>query len=171
MNPQDRRVRLEARNAAMRRQVDSLLEGLHRQTAALQQAQAQAAEVTGRAVSPDGLVTVVVNALGVVTDVQFAASVFTRSTPEKLSRSVVDTTRQAAADARRQVDAALAPARANTPDLPDVVPGAPALRDLLPAPQDPPPTPPAPAGRRARHAQPDDEEDFSNNTVLWGGNR
>lgn len=170
MNPQDRREQLEARNAAMRRQVDSLLEGLHRQTAALQQAQAQAAEVTGRAVSPDGLVTVVVNAVGVVSDVQFAASVFTRSTPEKLSRSIVETTRQAAADARRQVEAALAPARANTPDLPDVVPGAPALRDLLPTPQDPLPAPPAPAGRRARHAQPDDE-DFSNNTVLWGDNR
>ncbi|MGH4027064.1 MAG: YbaB/EbfC family nucleoid-associated protein [Pseudonocardiaceae bacterium] len=166
MNPQDRRAQLEARTAAMRQQVDSLLEGLGRQSAALQQAQAQAAEVTGRAVSPDGLVTVVVNAVGVVTDVQFAASVFTRSTPEKLAHSIVEMTQQAAADARQQVDAALAPVRANTPDLPDVFPGAPAIKDLLGSAQ-------ATTGRRPRHALPDEDEDedFSNSTVLWGGNR
>ena len=164
MNPQDRRAQLEARNAAMRQQVDSLLEGLNRQTAALQQAQAQASQVTARATSQDGMATVVVNAVGVVTDVQLAPSAFTRSTPDKLSRSITAAAQEAAATAARQVETALAPVRANTPDLPDVFPGAPAIKDLLPAAPDT-------TGRRPRHAQPDEDEDFSNSTVLWGGNR
>lgn len=163
MNPQDRQAQWEARNAAMRQQVDSLLAGLNRQTAALTSAQAQAAEVTGRAASADGLVRATVNAAGVVTDVQFAPTAFTRSTPDKLARSVVEVIQQAAADARRKVEAVLAPVRENLPDLPDVfspdvIRGVPALKDLLPATKQPPRTQ-------------NDDEDFSNGSVLWGGNR
>ena len=162
MNPHDRRAQLEARNAAMRQQVNSLLAGLNRQSAALQEAQIQAAEVTGRATSADGLVTVTVNAVGIVTDVQFAPSAFDRSTPDKLARSVVTVTQQAANAAQRQVEDALAPARGELPDLPDVVPGAPSLKDLLPN---------MSLTSRRPQQTPEDDEDFSTRSVLRGGDR
>lgn len=159
MDPRDRRARLEARNAAMRRQVDSLLDGLHRQAAALKSAQARAGEVTSQATSADGLVTVTVNAAGIVTDVQFKPSVFDRCTPDKLARGVVAASQRAAADAQRKVDAVLAPIRGELPDLPDVFPEAPALRDLLPG-NPRPQRPPAP-----------EDDDFSTRSVLQGGDR
>ena len=162
MNPQDRRAQLEGRNAAMRQQVDSLLVGLNRQTAALNSAQAQAAAVTGRATSADGLVTVTVNAAGIVIDVQFTPSAFDRSTPEKLARSVVAVAQQAAAAAQHQVEVALAPVRSNVPDLPDLFPGAPSLKDLLPS---------RPAANRRSPRRLHDEEDFSTRSVLQGGDR
>lgn len=164
MDPQDRRAQLEARNAAMRQQVNSLLEGLDRQAAALNSVQAQVAEVTGRATSADGLVTVTVNAAGIVTDVQFAPSAFDRSTPDKLARSVVAVAQQAAADAQQKVDAVLAPVRGDLPDLPDIFPGAPALKDLLPNPN------PLSTNRGPQRSL-EDDEDFSTRSVLWGGDR
>lgn len=167
MNPQDRRAQLQDRNAAMRQQVNSLLDGLNRQTAALKSAQAQAGEVTGRATSADGLVTVTVNAAGIVTDVRFATSAFDRSTPDKLARSVVAVTQQAAADAKQRVDAALAPVRGDLPDLPDLFPGAPALKDLLPNPH----PNPSSTNRRPQRLPEDDDEDFSTRSVLRGGDR
>lgn len=162
MNSQDTRAQLEARNTAMRQQVNSLLAGLNRQSAALQSAQAQAAEVTGRATSADGLVTVTVNAVGIVTDVQFAPSAFDRSTPDKLARSVVTVTQQAANAAQRQVEDALAPACGELPDLPDVVPGAPSLKDLL--------SNMSSTSRRPQQSL-EDDEDFSTRSVLQGGDR
>ena len=160
MNPQDRRAQLEVRNAAMRQQVNSLLAGLDRQTAALHSAQAQVAEVTSQATSADGLVAVTVNAAGIVTDVKFTPSAFDRSTPDKRARSVVAVIQQAAADAQQQVEAVLAPVRGDLPDLPDVFPGAPSLQDLLSP----------PAARRPPKSQ-DDDEDFSTRSVLRGGDR
>lgn len=141
MNDPDQRAALEARNAALRTQVDSMLVNLERQTSALRDAQAEAMAKTGSATSPDGLVKALVNAAGIVTDVQFAPSAFERSTPEKLARSVVGVIQQAALDARQQADAALAPFQENVPDLPDLFPGAPSLKNLIPT---PPPVPTAP---------------------------
>lgn len=166
MTVQDRRAQLAARNAAMQEQVSSLLAGLNRQTAALRSAQVQVAGVTSRATSADGLVTVTVNSAGIVTDVQLAPSVFDRSTPDKLARSVVAVAQQAAAGAKQRVDAALAPVRGDLPDLPDVFPGAPALKDLLPS-----PNPSPSASRRSERSPGDDDEDFSTRSVLRGGDR
>ncbi len=160
MNSQDRRAQLQDRNAAMRQQVNSLLDGLKRQTAALKSAQEQTVEMTGRATSADGLVTVTVNAAGIVTDVRFAPSAFDRSTPDKLARSVVAATQQAAVGVKQRVDAALAPVRSEVPDLPDLFPGALSLKDLLPSP---------PTQRPSRNQ--DDEEDFSTRSVFQGGDR
>lgn len=160
MNGPDRRAQLEARNAAMRQQVDTLLAGLDRQTAALRSAQEQASEITNRATSADGLVSVTVNAAGILTDVQFAPAAFDRSTTDKLARSVVAVAQQAAATVQQKVDAALALVRGDLPDLPDLFPGAPSLKDLLPS----------PATRRPPSAQ-HDEEDFSTRSVLRGGDR
>jgi hypothetical protein len=105
------------------------------------------------------LVTVTVNAAGILTDVQFAPSAFDRSTPDKLARSVVAVVQQAVAAVQQKVDAVLAPVRGDLPDLPDVFPGAPSLQDLLPS----------PATRRPPRVQ--DDEDFSTRSVLWGGDR
>ena len=163
MNPHDRRVQMEARNAAMRQQVNSLLADLNRQSAALQKAQMQAAEVTSRATSADGLVTVTVNAVGIITDMQFAPSAFDRSTPDKLARSVVAVTQQAANAAQRQVEDALALVRGELLDLPAVVPGAPSLKDLLPNQSS--------TNRRRERLPEDDDEDFSARSVLRGGDR
>jgi DNA-binding protein YbaB len=150
MNDPAQRAALEARNAALRTQVDSMLANLERQTSALRDAQAEAVAKTGTATSKDGLVKAVVNAAGIVTDVQLAPTSFERSTPEKLARSIVEVIQLAAVDARQQADAALAPFQENVPDLPDLFPGAPSLKDLLPT----PPTVPAAAPRR----QDDDDE-------------
>ncbi|PRY43326.1 YbaB/EbfC family nucleoid-associated protein [Umezawaea tangerina] len=149
MNDPAQRAALEARNAALRTQVDSMLANLERQTSALRDAQAEAVSKTGSATSQDGLVQVVVNAAGIVTDVKFAPAAFERSTPDKLAQSVVRVVQAAAADARRQADAAMAPFQQNVPDLPDLFPGAPSLKDLVPT---PPAVPVAPPKR------PDDDE-------------
>jgi DNA-binding protein YbaB len=132
---------LEARNAALRGQVDTMLANLERQTAELKQAQAEAMAKVGRATSQDGLVEVTVNAGGIVTGVTFAPAAFERSTPEKLGQSVVATIQRAALAAREQADAVLAPYQENVPDLPDLFPGMPSLKDLIPTP--PPVVPPA----------------------------
>ncbi|MCI2419860.1 YbaB/EbfC family nucleoid-associated protein [Saccharopolyspora sp. K220] len=141
-NPDSRKAELEARNAAMREQVSSLLEGLHRQTAQLQEAQAAAMAATGEATSADGLATVRVNAVGIVTDVQISPSAFKTSTPEKLARSFLQAAQAAARDARGKADSAMSPVTEQVPDLPDLFPGAPSLKDLMPPPPEPT-TPPA----------------------------
>lgn len=133
---------LEARNAALRGQVDTMLANLEQQTAQLRQAQAEAMAKVGRARSQDGLVEVTVNAGGIVTGVTIAPAAFERSTPEKLGQSVVTTIQQAALDARGQADAVLAPYQEGIPDLPDLFPGMPSIKDLIPAP--PPIVQPAP---------------------------
>lgn len=131
-NPSDRRSELEARNATMRETMNSLLDGLSRQTEQLKQAQEQAVATVGKATSEDGLVTVQVNAVGVVTDLEVSSSAFQYTTPKKLSRAIVLTIQEAARDARTQADAAFAPIQAETPDLPDVFPGAPSVKDMIP---------------------------------------
>ena len=132
--PDGRRAELAARNAAMREQMNSLLEGLQRQTAQLQEAQAAAMAATGEATSADGLATVHVNAVGIVTDVQLSPSAFKSSTPEKLARSFLEASQAAARDARSKADAAITPVQEDVPDLPDLFPDAPSLRNLLPSP-------------------------------------
>ena len=146
---------LEARNAALRGQVDSMLANLERQTAELKQAQSEAMSKVGRATSQDGLVEVTVNAGGIVTGVTFAPSAFDRSTPEKLGQSVVATIQKAALHARDQADAVLAPYQEGVPDLPDLFPGMPSIRDLIPT---PPPVPQSYDEPRAQPQRRDDDE-------------
>ncbi|NKE62097.1 YbaB/EbfC family nucleoid-associated protein [Lentzea sp. PSKA42] len=148
---------LEARNAALRGQVDSMLANLERQTAELKQAQAEAMAKVGRATSQDGLVEVTVNAGGIVTDVKFAPAAFERSTPEKLGRSVVATIQQAALSAREQADAALAPYQEGIPDLPDLFPGMPSIKDLIPS---PPPVVQPSQSQAQRHDDDEPPESF-----------
>jgi hypothetical protein len=72
-------------------------------------------------------------------------------------------TQQAANAAQRQVEDALAPVRGELLDLPDVVPGAPSLKNLLPNQSS--------TNRRLERLPEDDDEDFSTRSVLRGGDR
>ena len=125
---------LEARNAALRGQVDSTLAGLESQTAQLKEAQAEGMAEAGRSTSQDGLVEATVNAGGIVTAVTFAPAAFDRSIPEKLGETVVQVILQAALSAREQADAAFAPYQEGLPGLRVLFQGAPSLKDLIPAP-------------------------------------
>ncbi|MGW6442231.1 YbaB/EbfC family nucleoid-associated protein [Lentzea sp. NPDC055074] len=163
-----RKAELEARNAAMRENVDNLMADLRRRTSEFAGAQARAAAVTGEATSPDGLVQAKVNPAGVLTDLRFAPAAFQRSTPEKLARSVIETAQSAARSAREQVEGVLAPLQGQT-DLSELVEGAPSFVDLLrPPPPAGPPAAEAPPqrGRPPRQDDPDDDEGFG--SVLKG---
>lgn len=158
-NPDVRKAELEARNAKMRDQVNSMLEGLHQQTARLEEAQAAAMASTGEATSADGLITVRVNAVGIVTDTSLSPSAFRSSNPDKLARSFTEASQAAARDARAKADAAIAPLQENVPDLPDLFPGAPSLAKLIPAaPESPEPNAPSAASNRSNEEDWDDFE-------------
>ncbi|ASO18878.1 DNA-binding protein YbaB [Actinoalloteichus hoggarensis] len=165
----DRRAALEARNAAMREQVANLTTRFHEQMADLKDAQSRAMTVTGEAVSPDGLVTAVVDAAGTITRLDFAVTAFNRSTPEKLSRTVVETIVAATARARTQVNESMAVTQQSLGmDLNDLIEGAPPLRDLAPTlpPPPTPPTAPPPAPTRRSRPPEDDDEDFGNSSFM-----
>ncbi|WP_051771689.1 YbaB/EbfC family nucleoid-associated protein [Saccharothrix sp. NRRL B-16314] len=154
-DPTGRRAELEARNAAMRERVDSLLAELHKKTAEVREAQAQAMAITASAVSEDGSVRATVDSGGALTSLEFSPNAFERSTPDKLARLATETVRQAIAQARTELNEVLAPAQQGASvDLSEMLPGVPALADLIPkppvvpeaSPQPGRPTPPADDG-------------------------
>ncbi|MFQ6325598.1 YbaB/EbfC family nucleoid-associated protein [Nocardia sp. CWNU-33] len=123
---------LRSANFGMRNQVEFILDALAEQRAQASDVYEQLAAVRATASSADGLVTVTVDGAGVLTDVQFAQEAF-RSTPEKLGQSVTEAGREAARLANVQNEAITAPLTAGAdamPDLPDLVPGAPSLREV-----------------------------------------
>ncbi|WP_018681005.1 YbaB/EbfC family nucleoid-associated protein [Actinokineospora enzanensis] len=123
---------LRARNAAMKEQVDNLLDTFHRQTEALRDAQQEAAQVTATVTSTDGLVTATVDATGVLSALEISPSAFAKTTPEVLAREVLRLSRQGASKVRGQVSALMTPLTSGLPDLDDLFEDAPALKDLLP---------------------------------------
>ncbi|MBB5803816.1 DNA-binding protein YbaB [Saccharothrix ecbatanensis] len=175
----DDRARLEARNAAMKEQVNGLLDTFNRQAEMLREAQVAAAQTTASLTSKDGLVRASVDSSGVLTHLEFAPSAFERSTPEALARSVLQLAREGASQVKQQVNDLMSPLTEGLPDLSDLVEGAPSLSALLPrfdappppattddtpfedrsalAPQSPSSPPPPPAARR-RPASADDED-------------
>ncbi|QKT12967.1 YbaB/EbfC family nucleoid-associated protein [Rhodococcus sp. W8901] len=129
------REQSRGRNAALQEQVDALLAGLHEQTEALAAAQGAVANTTAQAESPDGLVRVTVDSSGAVVAVDFDPSTFTRTTPARLADVLADTARTAVAEVRARIAELMAPVAALTadfPDLPDLVAGAPSIRNLVP---------------------------------------
>ncbi|WP_344421577.1 YbaB/EbfC family nucleoid-associated protein [Amycolatopsis minnesotensis] len=130
--PGEHRAALEARNAAMKDQVDRLLDGVTRQTERLQQAQADASRVTATLTSKDGLATVTVNSAGVLTELEFSQNAFERSRPESLARTVQALVQQATVQVKRQVTELMAPMTTGLPDLSDLFEGAPSLGALIP---------------------------------------
>ena len=87
-------------------QVDAVVADLRARAAQLREQQASALSSSGSASSQDGTVRVVVDATGVVTALELTPSVFDRTTPEKLARTVVATAQAAAREARGQANAA-----------------------------------------------------------------
>ncbi|MEU5691217.1 YbaB/EbfC family nucleoid-associated protein [Actinosynnema sp. NPDC020468] len=157
-DPSGRRAELEARNAAMREQVDSLLGELQAKTAELRETQARALAITASAVSPDGTVKASVDSTGALTSLEFAPGAYDRHpTPDKLARLAVETVLRAVAKARTELNEVLAPAQeGGSIDLSEMLPGMPSLADLIPK---PPAVPdPAAAGPRRAPARDDDEE-------------
>lgn len=178
----DDRARLEARNAAMKDQMDTLLENFERQTAQLRDAQAAAAETTAQVNSPDGLVRATIDAGGSLAKLEFAPNAFERTTPAQLANTVQTLVRQGSLQVKQKIADLMAPITEGLPDLADLVEGAPSLAGLVPqipdfVEEEAPPAPlpsyeeggpilrnenvvpaPKPAPKRVRPPRDDDEE-------------
>lgn len=179
----DDRARLEARNAAMKDQVDTLLENFERQTAQLRDAQSAAAQTTAQVSSPDGLVRATIDAGGNLAKLEIAPTAFERTTPAQLANTVQTAVRQGTLQVKQKIADLMAPITEGLPDLADLVEGAPSLAGLVPqipefvetpvpapAPFEeggsilrneavPPPMPaPKPAPKRVRPPRDEDEE-------------
>jgi DNA-binding protein YbaB len=128
----DDRARLEARNAAMKDQMDTLLENFERQTAQLRDAQAAAAETTAQVNSPDGLVRATIDAGGNLAKLEFAPNAFERTTPAQLANTVQTVVRQGSLQVKQKIADLMAPITEGLPDLADLVEGAPSLAGLVP---------------------------------------
>jgi DNA-binding protein YbaB len=186
--PGDDRARLEARNAAMKNQVDSLLEQFEKQTEQLRDAQAAAAETSATVTSPDGLVRATIDSTGSLAQLDFAPSAFERSTPAALANATLKLVRHGTLQVKQQVADLMAPITQGLPDLSDLIEGAPSLQGLLPKipdfleeeeveerprpesfgeapilrndqPPPPPPSMPAPKPTPARRTRPEPEVD------------
>lgn len=122
---------LRSANYGMRRQLDAVLDTLNEQQRLLGEVRAELAAVRVVGRSPDGTVQVTVDASGVLHDVRFTPEAL-RGTPEQLSGAVREANAEAVRCAREQTRTLLAPiteAAEISPDLPDLVPGAPSLRE------------------------------------------
>lgn len=129
------RQRLRESNTDLRERVDTMLERLHDQTAALAAAQGAVANLTAEGTSPDGLVRVTVDASGTVVSSRLDAAAFSRSTPERLAESFSTAAQVASNEVRSRTTELMAPVAAmaaDFPDLTDLVPGAPSIRNLVP---------------------------------------
>lgn len=130
--PEDDRGRLEARNAAMRNQVDELLEQFKRQTDQLRDAQQAAAALTAELTSPDGLVRVTIDAAGTLSELRIAPTAFERTKPDALSRTITDLVQRGTVQVKQQAADLMRPLTEGLPDLSDLVEGAPSLAGLVP---------------------------------------
>ena len=128
----DDRPRLEARNAAMKDQVDTLLEQFERQTAQLRDAQTAAAETTAQVTSPDGLVRATIDAGGSLAKLEFQPNTFERTTPSQLANTVQTLVRQGSLQVKQKIADLMAPITEGLPDLADLIEGAPSLQGLVP---------------------------------------
>ncbi|TLF82551.1 YbaB/EbfC family nucleoid-associated protein [Nocardia cyriacigeorgica] len=171
----DDREAMRSRNDALRAQVGDMLETFERQRQDLAAAQQRIATAQVTAWSSDNLVRVTSNAAGIPLDVHIEPEAFKRSTPERLSRSITEAVQAAAREGvqvSQQAFASVEAAADEMPDLPDLVPGAPSIRDLVdklipepPVVQDAPPPPSA----QAPLDDEDEDEYYRNRSYLDGG--
>ncbi|WP_420880988.1 YbaB/EbfC family nucleoid-associated protein [Rhodococcus sp. (in: high G+C Gram-positive bacteria)] len=132
---QESRKRMRESNTALRDRVDTMLERLHEQTAALAAAQGAVASLNAEGESPDGLVRVTVDASGTVVSTRLDPAAFSRSTPERLAESFAAAARVASHEVHSRTTELMAPVAAmaaDFPDLTDLVPGVPSIRNLVP---------------------------------------
>ncbi|AOS64942.1 YbaB/EbfC family nucleoid-associated protein [Actinoalloteichus hymeniacidonis] len=173
----DRRAELERRLPILKAHAAALTEQLERQTDQLAEAQESAKQAHGEATSPDGLVSVVVDGTGAITQLQLAPTVFARSTTERLAGSIVETIARAKAQSQAQVSDAFAEVtQPPVVDLPEVFDGAPSLQQLFEtanrplAPMDGPDRSTAgnpPPQRRDSRDEPDDDDGFMMRRGSW----
>ncbi|MBF6172120.1 YbaB/EbfC family nucleoid-associated protein [Nocardia blacklockiae] len=119
---------LRSANYGMRNQVDRMLDLLAEQQSRVAEVRQQIEAARHSAKSADGSVEVTVDSSGVLVEVQIADAAL-RGTAEQLGRSVAEAGRAAARQAQEQTRQLLAPFAEEMPDLPDLVPGAPSLRE------------------------------------------
>ena len=177
---------LAARNAELRGTLDNLMRELKDRTDGLRDAQAAIAAMSGVASSPDGTVVVTVDSTGVLDKLELGPRAFDRVTPEQLAQTITQVTRRAAQDVRERVNAHMAPltSEEGVIDLPDIVPGAPSIKDIFKVEQRDEPAPPPPPSDEdfgspvlrkevrpvQRAAGTDEDEDFGGNSIMGRGN-
>ncbi|GAA3841373.1 YbaB/EbfC family nucleoid-associated protein [Saccharothrix violaceirubra] len=175
---------LAARNARLRDTVDGLMRDLRERTDGLREAQEEIAGMAGEASSADGTVTARVDSTGLLDRLDLSSRAFERTTPEQLARVITQVVREAAGGVRERVSARMTPLTSDETmvDLPDLVPGAPSLRDMFRVASRDEPVPAAeeyggsvlrddaPARRPVvRSDEPD--EDFGDGSILKRGDR
>jgi DNA-binding protein YbaB len=157
----DDRASMEARNAAMKEQMNGLLDKFNEQTKLLEEAQQAAAATTATVTSEDGAVTVTVDATGAIADLQFDAKAFKQADPTKFAQTVMQTVHTAAMRVKKAMSDMVAPVTQDLPDLSDLVEGAPSLRGLMPEMPDfsevsePAPEPPRAEPPKSERAEPE----------------
>ncbi|MFB7878063.1 YbaB/EbfC family nucleoid-associated protein [Nocardia sp. NPDC056064] len=155
-----------AENNALRAQIDSMLDSFTKEKAALLDARSETTAPT-TAWSADGLVRVSGNITG-ISDVHIEPDAFKRSTPASLARSVAEAIAIMTSESAKIREQAIAPLTTGIPDLSDLVPGAPSIKELiaeLTPPQQPPATtePPSAPPRGLVDDSDDEEGDYFRN--------
>lgn len=166
MSEQRPRDTSELTNAALGDLVESMSEELLARVAELNEARSRLAESTSEGWSPDNLVRVECGPAGVPRRVELAPEAFRRSSKESLERAIVAAAQAAARAAQAERERLLAPlteAVGGMVDLPDLVPGAPSLKDIVQPQHSAPVAAPAPISD-------EDEDDYFRNQRYLRGN-
>ncbi|MGI5223184.1 YbaB/EbfC family nucleoid-associated protein [Nocardia sp. CA-290969] len=157
----------QMRNDLLRVELSGLLDSFAESRDQLAEVQSRLTSTTVTAWSADGLVRVDSNAAGIPVDLHIDPGAFKRAAPDKLARSVLEAMQAAAQQAGEATQQAMAPFQAmaaEVPDLPDLIPGAPSVRELF-AGLSAPPTVESPA-TRPLPAEADEDEYYLNRSYL-----
>ena len=125
-----RREDLQARNDAMRAQVETMLTDYRQQRQALADVQEQLSRLRVRRSSPDGVVTVTVGPRGVLEGLQLSTFAYRQVDPATLAERILETAQAAADEVSRLQQELLAPLVPD--DLTDPSTGLPDVSRLLP---------------------------------------
>ena len=117
MSARDESSDLAARNAALRNQIDDMLADLRERTAQLREKQDAAAAKTHEVTSEDGVITVRVDATGIVQQLSLGPKAFERSTPEGLAEQITSVIREATGTAQRELRAEVLAHRGDPGDV------------------------------------------------------
>lgn len=126
------REALRSASNALRDEIDRVRAVLEKQQAWMGEIRDRLAQLRIQATSSDGLVEVTVDADGTVIRTRVTAKAM-RSTPDKVEAAFTEAARAAARAAREHSESLVAPlaAEADTaPDLSDLVPGMPGVREM-----------------------------------------
>lgn len=151
-----RKHELEARNAGLRGQIDSMLADLRRRTARLGEMRDEAAQRITEVTSQDGLVTVTMDAAGTLQELTLSPKAFERNTPERLARTITSAIREASGGVQQSLQETFGPMTEGGPEIADVVTEMPLFKDILGdlGPLVPPPDPATERARQADDRQP-----------------